>query len=275
MADKLTTLAAVKEWLGLSTDDADMELARLIEAGSAYAYSYINRSSFAAHDVIENVRGNGKDTMLLRDWPVLSITSLGVEGKPIDPATIAPLGFASNGYRVTDANTGSPQSVDLYGSTFWYRSQVQVSYRAGYEATEDYVIEKTANEADPPVDIVVPIHPGTAGCWLVSFEVKVDDVEATLVTADPQAGQYTLDKWGNHTFSMADVGKTATIRFGYAPWDISQAVTELVAESFRYKDRIGVKSKSLAGQETVSYFDSVMTPTVSMVLGLYKNVVPM
>jgi len=273
MADRLTSLAAVKDWLGLETDSSDTELTRLIEAGSAYAYGFMNRGPFGAHEVIETSRGNGKDTMLLREWPVISITSLGIQGSEVKAASVGNFGLASNGYQISDfSQPNSPQSLNLFGTCFFYKSQVQVIYRAGYEATEEYVIEtKTVDSTES----VVGITPGSSGFWLVDFGVLIDGVAATKVASDPATGEYSVDGWGEYTFSIDDKDKTASISYGYVPWDISQAVCELVGETFRYKQRIGVKSKSLAGQETVSYFDSVMTPTVSGTLNLYQNVVPM
>lgn len=277
MVDRLTTLAAVKDWLGLEgTDSSDAELTRLVVAASAWAYTYLNRGPFPAHDLVENVRGNGKDTMLLKEWPVISISSVGIQGSEVKPATEGQFGLMSNGYVISDnVFPGSPQSLNLFGGAFfWYRSQVQVKYRAGYEATEDYVLEEGVDEEGNPTGAIVQVRPGSAGSWLVDFGVKIDAVDAVKVSKDPAIGEYSVDEWGYYSFNIGDKDKTASISYGYVPWDISQAITELVGETFRYKDRIGVKSKSLAGQETVSYFDTVMTPTVQSTLGLYRNVVP-
>lgn len=271
MAERLTSLAAVKDWLGITTDGSDTELTRLIEAGSAFAYGVMNRGSFAAHEVIETSRGNGKDTMLLREWPVLSITSLGIQGNEVKAATVGNFGLASNGYQLSDNGLpNSPQSINLFGTCFFYKSQVQAVYRAGYEATEDYTIETVTAES---VETVVGIIPGSSGFWLVDFGVLIDGVDATKVASDPSTGEYAISEWGEYTFSVADKDKVASISYGYAPWDVSQAVCELVGETFRYKQRIGVKSKSLAGQETVSYFDSAVTPTIASTFNLYQNVV--
>lgn len=275
MVDRLTSLAAVKDWLGLTTDSSDAELTRLVDAASTWAYTYMNRGPFAAHDVVETVRGNGKDTMLLREWPILSVASVGVQGSEVKAATIGHFGLAANGYVISDANLpGSPQSLNLFGSSFWYKSQVQIVYRAGYEATEDFELVEGEDEEGEATGAIESIRPGEAGSWLKDFGVLIDGVAALKVTKDPQGGEYSIDAWGNYSFNIADKDKVATISYGYVPWDIAQAVAELVGETMRYKDRIGVKSKSLAGQETVSYFDTVLTPTVSATLSMYRNVVP-
>ena len=51
---------------------------------------------------------------------------------------------------------------------------------------------------------------------------------------------------------------------GYAtvPAGVQQAVTELVGEAFRRRDRIGQTSKSLGGQETTSFLAAEMNATV-------------
>lgn len=271
MVDRLTTLQAVKEWLGIETDGSDEVLVRLIEAASVYAYNLMNRNSFAAHEQVEEFYGNGKKSALLKEWPVLSISSVGIEGRGIPAATVGPYGFSSNGYRIS-LDSSAPQSLDLFGYCYPYRGQVQVVYRAGYEATQDFPIK---TEGIGPDEKVIRVTPSDYGCWIVDFGVLINGDEAVKVDSDPGSGQYSVDQWGSYDFSIADKGKTATIHYGYAPWDVSQAICELVSEAYRYKDRIGVKSKSLAGQETVSYFDSIMTPTISRVLGLYQNVAPM
>jgi hypothetical protein len=98
----------------------------------------------------------------------------------------------------------------------------------------------------------------------------------TRVTGTPTAGQYKVDDEGVYTFAAADTAAEVVISFGYAPYDIGQAVVELVGEFMKRKDRIGIASKGLAGgvSETISFTRSDMNETVRLILQPYRSVVP-
>ncbi len=63
---------------------------------------------------------------------------------------------------------------------------------------------------------------------------------------------------------------------GYAtpPADISQAAAELVGEAFRRRDRIGLSSKSLGGQEVVAFSLKDMNDTAKALLASYQVLAP-
>ena len=63
---------------------------------------------------------------------------------------------------------------------------------------------------------------------------------------------------------------------GYAatPPDIGQAAVELVGEAFRRRDRIGLASKSLGGQEVVAFSLKDMNDTVRALLAPYQVLAP-
>jgi hypothetical protein len=68
------------------------------------------------------------------------------------------------------------------------------------------------------------------------------------------------------------VGYTA----GYAatPPDIGQAAVELVGEAFRRRDRIGLASKTLGGQEVIAFSLKDMNDTVRALLAPYQVLAP-
>lgn len=271
MTERLTTLAIVKDWLGIDTTDSDATLIRIIDAASQFALNYLNRDSLAAQDYTQNFRGNGKDTMLLRNWPVLSITSVGINGTAIAAGTRGTAGMPSTGFFLSDERS-APQSVDLFGYNFWYRAPCQIVYRAGYETSETTVLAKSGEAPDE----VVQFTPTQAGQWIKDIGVTIDGVAATKVDSDPQAGEYSVDEWGTYTFNLDDDTKTAVITYAYAPWDIAQGVVEIIGEWFKRKDRIGVLSKSLSGGvgESVTFLQSDMNDAVRASLQPYRNVIP-
>ena len=62
-----------------------------------------------------------------------------------------------------------------------------------------------------------------------------------------------------------------TIAYGYVPQDLWQATLELAAERFRAADRIGLRSKSLGGQETIAYDIGAMSASVLAMIQPYKR----
>ena len=93
----------------------------------------------------------------------------------------------------------------------------------------------------------------------------------TPVAASPSAGQYTVSA-GAYGFSAADAGQSVSISYGYVPQDIAQAALELAAERFRAAERIGLRSKSVGGQETIAYDMSAMSAPIQAMLQPYKRV---
>jgi hypothetical protein len=63
---------------------------------------------------------------------------------------------------------------------------------------------------------------------------------------------------------------------GYAtpPPDVAQAVVELVGEAWRRRDRIGLNSKSLGGQEVVAFSQKDMNETARALLAPYQVLAP-
>lgn len=138
MAD-LTTLQAVKSWMGLSDPVMDGVITGLITRVSAQVETYISRSLLTSARV-ELRDGGGGSVMLLRDQPVQSITSLTIN----DVAVPASTGPGVGGYWL-----GSDGSLYLRGFKFTIgRGNVSVEYVAGYDTippdVEQCVIESVA-----------------------------------------------------------------------------------------------------------------------------------
>jgi hypothetical protein len=275
MTERLTTLAAVKEWLDIAPDqvEGDAGLLRVLDAASQFILSYLNRDSFAAQAFTQNFRGNGKNTMLLRNWPVLTVSSVGISGSEVKASVDGNFGMPGNGYRISDPRN-SNQSIDLYGTVYSYNVPCQIVYEAGYRTTQSIKITSVTSDDEPPVTTVMLIVPNAGGQWISGISVLIDNGVAVKVDADPAAGQYAVDEWGNYTFSIDDVGKTATITYCYVPWDVSFAVVETIGEWYRRKERIGVLSKTLGGQETITFSQKDISDVSSGIFQSYKNVVP-
>lgn len=136
-AGDLTTLAAAKAWIGVPNDANDTLFAQLITAASDFIQESVLQRTLAVSAYVENYRGTGADTMLVRQFPIVSVASIAFCGRTITAAAAGnpPLnGFMFDG-----------QELWLPGDRFPYREIVTVSYSAGY-ATIPAAIVQAANE---------------------------------------------------------------------------------------------------------------------------------
>lgn len=274
LTERLTTLGAVKDWLGIKPEQtqSDAGLIRVINAASQFILGYLNRDGFSPRVYTENFRGNGKAQMLLRNWPVRSVTSVGVGSTSIPASTSFNVATPANGWLLSEPRQ-APQSLELFGYHFYYRMPGQIVYEAGYANSETTTISKH-EEGDPATDVIDPWTP-TQAQWVANRSVTIDGTEATqITTGTPAAGEYLIDEWGVYTFSLADVGKVADVDYGYVPWDVAFAVTEIIGYWYRRKENIGVLSKTLGGQETVTFTQNDISDIAATSLQPYRNVVP-
>ena len=124
----LTTLANVKAYLSppLTATADDALLARLITASSQFIQSWLNRI-IAVASYSDTRSGSGGMRLFLRNRPVLSVTSVTIDGAAIPASGPTP---NAAGYLFDDS------SVYLIG--YWFTKGVQnviVQYSAGYAAT--------------------------------------------------------------------------------------------------------------------------------------------
>lgn len=271
MNERLTTLAAVRDWLDIPEEQvvSDASLVRLIDAASQFILNYLSRDSFGAVQYTQNFRGNGRMTVLLRNWPILSVSSVGILGTLISPSVLGIAGLPGSGYTIGDPRLG-PQSIDLYGYGFYYNAPCQIIYKAGYETTDTSILVAPETPGD-----TIHYTPMSTGQWINDLGVTLDGVAALKVLSDtPAAGEYSVDEWGTYAFNEDDADAVAVIRYSYVPFDVSFAVVQLIGEWWRRKDRIGVLSKTLGGQETITFSQKDMTESITMLLNDYKSVVP-
>jgi hypothetical protein len=264
----LTTLPALKAWLGLpsATSPNDVTLAALITAASRAIYALLNRPALLPQTYGETLDGEGARIML-RHWPATGIASVTIDGQPVPPATAADrLGYLlQNG---DAAPPGRQQYLDVFGLAMRRgRQNVVVAYSAGYSVESE---AQTAPNAAPwQVAASQPFGP-----WGSDLGVVYAQTGAPLVAvgASPSIGQYAVAA-GLYTFSAADAGAPVSLSYGYIPQDIAQAALELAAERFRAAERIGLRSKSVGGQETIAYDVSAISASVLALLQPYRRVV--
>lgn len=251
----LVTLANVKAWLNLpASSPDDGTLGMLITQISRKIISEINRTSLLPKTFTETRDGNGKQAMMLRNYPVTAIASLTVDGGTVLAAPALKPGVSmANGFLFDQPDPeppGQSQSILLRGSYFNRgRQNVIVTYTAGYQVSAEPMIAATAVTAQQPY-----------GAWGSDLGVvnAATGAALTKVAGAPAAGQYQISTGSNavvggYVFNAADAGTAILASYGYIPSDLAGAAMEWVAERYRYRDRIGMSTKSLGGQETTSF----------------------
>ncbi len=266
----LTHLATLKAWLGLpeSASPNDRTLERLITAASRAIYAALSRPSLLPQGYSEIIDAES-ERLFLRHWPVLQVTSVTLDGEAIPPAAPASarltLGYLLRADDV--APPGRQQALDIFGRHVRLRRQnLVVDYVAGYAVRgEAHVVPSTTPWT---VNALAPF-----GHWATDMGVVYAATGAALteVPSAPTTGQYYVAR-GAYAFSAADAGAIVTISYGYVPQDVAQAALELAAERFRAADRIGLRSKSLGGQETIAYDISAISAPVMALLQPYRRV---
>jgi uncharacterized membrane protein len=266
----LTNLAALKAWLGLPSAAGlnDTTLAALMTAASRSIYAAISRPTLLPWTYAETFDLE-THRITLKQWPVLQVTSVTWRGIVVPPDQNADL-EASVGYALEPGDgvpPGRPQALDLFGRMYRPGRQcLVVTYTAGYAVQNE--AQTIPAVAPQQLSAFSPYGP-----WASDFGVTYASSGAPLtpVTTSPSLGQYSVSG-GAYTFSAADAGQSVSISYGYVPQDIAQAALELAAERFRAAERIGLKSKSLGGQETISYDTSAVSAPVLAMLQPYKRV---
>jgi len=148
----LCTVADIHAYLGIAGASDDPEIQSLITAASQYWLTRTCRGSLnSVQQYNERYDGNGRDELMLRQWPIRQINSLSVLGMPIpaSPDYIQP------GYVIGPRQTSLVIiGAGNYGFGFYAmnfecgRLNVAVDYDAGYDQTpadvQEAVIKQVA-----------------------------------------------------------------------------------------------------------------------------------
>ena len=269
----LCTLDDVKAWLGRSDTNSDAVLASLVTRVSRQILSYLRRGTILPRDANEIRDGTGGRSLVLREWPVLSVSSLAIGGQPVQPA---PSNTAC-GFLIEPWNgvpPGRAQALALNGYAFGLSfpaaanaQNISIAYRAGYQVSAE-----AQTVANGTVTVIAPY-----GSWASDGGVTyADGTPLVAVASAPAVGQYQLapDAAGTYNFNAGDNGAGVLVTYGYVPIDLADACIELVGERFKYAQRIGEISHSLGGNETVSFDNARLTPLVTALLQPYRNLLP-
>jgi hypothetical protein len=132
----LTEVARVKEYLGVTTSSDDDLIQRLIASASAFARTYVSRD-LTKTDYDQWFNGNGQPRLMLPQFPVISVTTVEVDGRAV-PQALTPI---SSGWLFDDNM--------IYLRNFVFNrgfQNVHVVYTAGIEGPMPLDLEQAVIE---------------------------------------------------------------------------------------------------------------------------------
>lgn len=153
----LATLAEVKAILGIASQSAvaDAQMEALLPAAESMILAYLDRQIEAA-DYTEYVNGTGIQTLLVRQYPIISIASIHMDRKRewgadtlVDPDTYY---FAPGGAygQITRLSSGFwhdrwvQYQTDLTPQEVPGQGNIKIVYRAGYETVPPVIVAAVA-----------------------------------------------------------------------------------------------------------------------------------
>ncbi len=242
---------------------SDPILQRLISSISSYVQAWLNRT-IANADYTELRNGVGGTRMLTKQFPITSVAGVAVNGLSVQARpTLAPMMTyqSAGGYVFDDI------SVMLSGWCFSNGYQnIMLQYAAGFLISDE---AQTIPSAPGPYTLTT-IARWSAGDRGVTYASS--GVALTKVTTAPNVAEYSVDG-SVYTFNAADADVGVLISYAYVPFDIEQAVIDMIGDWFKYRDRIGTLSEGIEGQ-TITFVNSAMTSRAMGVLNQYKLVAP-
>ena len=266
----LTTLANVKAWrtpvIASSADDT--QITREITAASKAILQTLQRRSVAYMTYVETRNGQGTSGIMLKNFPIVAVTSVIVDGITIKPPN--PMG--GNGYGYVFSTEDMLPMLYLRGFCFTFGAQnVTIGYSAGLLAVDPDLAIPTAS----PNKIACS---DLAELWCTNGSVTYSGTTTTLtpVRTAPAVGQYVVPTGpdGFYLFNSAEPAGFVDIAYGYTPKDIEEACIDTVILEYNRRSRIGENSKVLAAENINYYSSAAFTKTIESRLQSYMNVVP-
>ncbi len=248
----LTTVAAVKAYLTVPSANQDSLIASLIVRESAHIEDWTGRVFPYTNRTARRLDGPGGPILVLPDTPILSVSSVSVDGTAIAASSD---GILQAGYTYDDTY------LKLIGGLF-YRGigNVVCSWVAGYQTSETGLV--------PAGNTITPTAGGTAST-VTSVYDNTSTVALTQVSASPLTNEYSFAA-GVVTFNSAKLNHSMTIGYYYIPAPVEQACIEMVGLDLQQRNSIGMTSKSLAG-ESVSYETRGMSKSAMEMLQPYRR----
>ena len=123
----LVTLSELKTFLGITDDSQDTVLQIYVDSANVFVKKYCERDLEETSYLREQYDGSGTAELVLRQYPLISVEGVWVEGDELDESTD---NTDQDGWYIYKEETGI-----LRHRLYWDRARgnIEVSYTAGYE----------------------------------------------------------------------------------------------------------------------------------------------
>jgi hypothetical protein len=179
IAGAMTTLADIKAMLGITDTASDVRLENLINRTSAMIAHYCDRVFTRSTYTAETYHGNNRQLLILRQWPVVSVTSVLANGSTL----------AATEYEV---KTQDQARGVIYKSNGWNQS---ITYASGltldtWASGRDYTVTYVAGYYMPTDVTVAPADPHYVVGDPASLPLELVSLCETMVAAANLAWSY-------------------------------------------------------------------------------------
>ena len=252
----ITTLASVKNYLGISNALSDSILSQLITAESSNFLFLTRWSTFYPTTVTRQLDGTNTDVLMLTDRPITAISLLQIGALTVPQST----GYPNNGFmfdtwgRVTLVNGGGygygyyPNLSGGWGYSGVFpraRKNITITYTYGFAAVA------VTNEIQNIPASTATVNPANGPFFSdQGVTYVVGGGTLTYITGVPVHGQYTRNSNGQYIFATADIGLQVFINYNYLSIlpAIQQCVNEMVGYKYGMRGSLSVKQETLVGQ---------------------------
>ena len=192
----LCTLASLKTYLGITTNESDSVLEMLIKQNSSMIENYLNYSLARKVNNAEVHSVNNEQLLLLDNQPIQSVSAVTIGGMAIDDFKVIPkyasVGMLYRGLGWCGQYYTRGMTYDIVSGVY----EIEVSYISGYYLPNDEGYSEGASDS-LPYDIMTACINACAEEW----NVKVNNAEG--IKSYSEGGQSTtfLDNG-----TMADSG---------------------------------------------------------------------
>jgi hypothetical protein len=280
MAQALTSLASFKRWYNLPQTNVvdDTLLTDIIADVSQGILTYLDRKSLLKKTFTDYLDGTGGPKLLLKQWPVLSVSSVVANSITLTAATQPNVGYFVDPWdgfppgRMQYLNYigGSTQGGSVcYGGAYFPAGvrNIVVTYAAGYSTVDEAQTAPSTSPYQLDAD-------QDYGLWMQDDGVTINGTSATAITSGtPTTGQYKVES-GKYTFAAADAGKAVLLSYSYIPSTLQGACNQMTGELYGYRQHIGQKSHTIQGNVTTAFDNSIMTAAIISKLQPFKRMVP-
>ena len=300
----LTTVAAVNNLLSQASGTDSTLIQTEITNLSRYILTKTSRSFLSGiRSYSERYNGNGSNEMLVRNYPILVVSSLSVNGIAI-PASPD---YIQSGYVID--TTGSICAIAIIGGqngSAWRGGDDRWGVRPGgwgsygnapplgqapfrfVQGIQNIAVEYTAGYTNDAVSeaVTVPVTPGpytvavaNASSFYADAGVTLTDgTPLTPVSGAPGPLQYNPPTYGSvprgtYTFNAAQQGADLEISysFGAVPQDLNECATKVVATYYRRPKWLDQTSQMQPGVGTTAFSRSEWAPECMSVIDAYKR----